>query len=214
MGSVDDSRARPSGQPEIDWSVAHRAKSGEIESGDRYVIRRTTRRVLLAVIDGLGHGVEAARAARLAACTLQESDAEGALSLLVQRCHATLQGTRGAVMGLAAFGAGVNGMEWLGVGNVDGVVLHAHRAARPHAQRLFGRGGIVGLRLPPLLVSARPFAHGDTIILATDGIDADFLDSLTPGVSALEQASRILTEYGKETDDALVLVVRRLGTAL
>jgi phosphoserine phosphatase RsbX len=51
------------------------------------------------------------------------------------------------------------------------------------------------------------------VVLATDGIGTDFADRLTAGEPSQELADRILAQYGKESDDALVLVARYLGSA-
>ena len=65
-----------------------------IESGDSHVVRQLPEGVLAAVIDGVGHGNEAADAARIAGRTLNSSPHEDAVSL-VWRCHEALKETRG-----------------------------------------------------------------------------------------------------------------------
>ena len=56
--------------------------------------------------------------------------------------------------------------------------------------------------------------RGDTLILATDGIRSDFLGALLPqGDPPQALADHILARWSKQTDDALVLVVRYLGLA-
>jgi negative regulator of sigma-B (phosphoserine phosphatase) len=122
-----------------------------------------------------------------------------------------MQPTRGAVMALAAFSAWESRMQWLAVGNVEGVVLRAQETARPRVEGLLARGGIVGHRLPRLLVSTVPLARDDVVVLATDGIDGAFAERLVPGESFGELAGHILARYGRESDDALVLVVRYVG---
>src|SRR4029079_10596352 len=49
---------------------------------------------------------------------------------------------------------------------------------------------------------------GDAVAFATDGIDADYSGSLTPGLPAQRLAERILSRHGRTTDDALAAVVR------
>ncbi|HEU5010218.1 MAG TPA: hypothetical protein VFT33_05935, partial [Gaiellaceae bacterium] len=78
--------------------------------------------VLLAGIDGLGHGDEAARAARKAAKVVRENPSPD-LAVLVQRCHNALKGTRGAAISLALVSCAEGVVTWLGVGNVEGRVL-------------------------------------------------------------------------------------------
>src|SRR5204862_622117 len=97
-------------------------------SGDRAVVIVFPDGALVAGIDGLGHGSEAARAARLAAQVIREGPAED-LPLLARRCHEVLQGTRGAAVTLVYVSARPGEMTWLGVGNVEGRVLTGAPAA-------------------------------------------------------------------------------------
>src|SRR5437868_5964588 len=50
----------------IEWSVAARALPGQTVSGDQFLVKASNRGVLVGVIDGLGHGSEATRAAAAA----------------------------------------------------------------------------------------------------------------------------------------------------
>ena len=56
-------------------------------------------------------------------------------------------------------------------------------------------------------------APGDCVVMATDGVAADFGSSLMPGVPAQEQAQRVLASHARGSDDALVLAVRWLPSA-
>ena len=61
-------------------------------------------------------------------------------------------------------------MTWLGVGNVEGVLIRADTRATPAAESVLLRGGVVGYQLPALQASVVPVSRGDLLILATDGI--------------------------------------------
>ena len=52
---------------------------------------------------------------------------------------------------------------------------------------------------------------GDVLIMATDGIEAAFADSLDISGSAQDISERIVAVHWKPLDDALVLAVRYLG---
>jgi hypothetical protein len=206
------SPAAHSGPPAspIVWAVAHRAAPGEIESGDLHVIAPCRAGALIAVIDGLGHGPEAATAARAAAASLRQSPSDPLIEL-VQRCHVALQKTRGVVMSLASIDAGADRLTWLGVGNVDGTLYRADRSARPARESLSLRGGVVGYQLPPLRVASFPILAGDTVVLATDGIRGGFHDEWPCGRDPQETADDIVARYCKATDDALILVAHYTG---
>jgi phosphoserine phosphatase RsbX len=220
--------------PPIEWGTATFTREGEAESGDRYSVVPYDAGALVAVIDGLGHGEEAASAAQLAAQILESGPRDSIVSL-ISRCHERLRSTRGVVMSLASFNALDDTMTWLGVGNVEGRLFRAGPDATALEERRTGhvpvaaerrraeqgrrgseslllRAGVVGSHLP-LLDGSRVSIHlGDTLVLATDGVDLPSEDDVGPGELPQSIADRILTRHKKGTDDALVVVVRWVGT--
>src|SRR5579875_3354369 len=73
----------------IDSGVAAVALSGEPEIGDGRVIVARPNGLLVAAMDGLGHGPQAALASRRAAAVLQRHP-EAPLMELMQLCHTEL----------------------------------------------------------------------------------------------------------------------------
>lgn len=196
----------------LEWGVAALTLPGQAESGDRHLVEPFRGGMLVAVVDGLGHGDEAAAAARTAVTALERHAEQPVISLL-KTCHEHLRSTRGVVLSVASFN-GVDGtMTWLGVGNVEGWLVRADPGAIPHYESLLLRGGVVGGQLPPLYASIIAITPGDTLIFATDGIDGDFGRSLTASDPPQRTADRILAHHAKRTDDALVLVARYVGQA-
>ncbi len=190
----------------IEWSVAARAIPGESVSGDDHVVERTARGAIVAVIDGLGHGFHAAVAARKARESIGRWTEEP-LRQQVARCHEALASTRGVVLGIASFDAVAGSLEWVGVGNVEGALVRR----TPPNESMVSRAGVVGLRLPTLHVTTHTIAPGDTLAMATDGVRADFGAAVSSIATTEALARGILAEYGRGTDDALVLVARYLG---
>lgn len=194
----------------VEWGIATRCRRGEAASGDLAVVRVQPEGALVAAIDGLGHGSEAARAARRAAEVVRKSQTED-LVLLIQRCHAALRGTRGAAISLAFVSPSNGGIAWLGVGNVEGRVLSGDRTVtRPKGSLALGRG-VPGHELPRLRTTMLDMRPGDVLVLATDGIEATFADSLDISGSSQAISERILADHWKRPDDALVVAVRYLG---
>lgn len=194
----------------VHWGVATLALEGQSESGDLHLVKADKDGVLIAVLDGLGHGEEAAAAARLAVSVLERYSDEPPLSLL-QRCHVALKGSRGVVMSLARFDAARGTMTWLGVGNVEGVLHHADWSERSGRASLVTRGGIVGSEVPAVQAAVIPVQPGDMLVFATDGIGSGFLVDVSAREDPQRLADQILARYGKGTDDALVLVAKYLG---
>lgn len=194
----------------LDWGVATLALAGQTESGDLHLVKATPDGALVAVVDGLGHGQDAAAAAQIAVRTLEQFAEDPAL-MLFQRCHDALKGTRGVVMSVAWFDIRHGTLTWIGVGNVEGIVHHANWATRSARVSLIARGGIVGSELPPLQAAVLPVQAQDVLVFATDGIRSGFADEVSNRDSPQRLADQILARYGKGTDDALVLVARYLG---
>ena len=195
----------------LEWSVASRSLHHEAPSGDLGVVHQFQDGVLVAVMDGLGHGADAAHAAKLAAVELERHAGESPIALL-RRCHTVLRGTRGVVMSLASFNIRDDTMTWLGVGNVEAVLVRAQPSHYQPRESVMLRGGAVGHDLPPLQAVVVPVARGDCLTLATDGVRTEFITAVaTNGPPPARQATDLLSRYAKETDDALVLVARYLG---
>jgi len=193
----------------IEWGIAARAIPCQQESGDLHLVRSGQDEALVAVADGLGHGAAAANAAAAAMRTLEMCDGESPI-VMIQRCHETLRSTRGVVMSMAWFQGKDDTMTWLGVGNVEGFLLHRDARGMSANEALLLRGGVIGGCLPRLSASVVQVGYGDVLILATDGIRPEFADNVNLEDSPQQIANRILFQYGRDTDDALVLVVRYL----
>lgn len=194
----------------IEWGVASRPIPGEIESGDLHVVATHGDGVLAAVIDGLGHGPDAAVAAQRAAGILSDTPGQPVREL-VDRCHAALRSSRGAVMTIAAIDARNDQLTWTGIGNVEAVLSRAAADAVPPRETIVPRAGVVGYQLPALREITLPIARGDVLVLATDGVHRDFILESPLETSAQGYARHLLDQYGEDSDDALVLVVRYLG---
>jgi len=163
-------------------------------------------------MDGLGHGPHARRAARECALIL-EMYAGAPLLDLVHYCHEGLRDTRGVALTLCGLDLERGDLEWLAVGNVEGLVLREGAArGRPHAA-VVQRGGVVGYRLPALESNHVQLAAGDLIVLATDGIRSGFSDSVDPLLEVQQLADFIAERFARLSDDRLVLVARYTGRA-
>jgi len=198
----------------IEWATAGRPLPGEYVSGDQPIAVEIGRNAaLFGVMDGLGHGPDAASAALRASDALRRAHTER-VEVLVQLCHRVLGGTRGVAMTLARVDFAAGTMTWTGVGNVaanlvakDVTGTHIRSSARLTA-------GIVGYRIPEIrpaqVVSIRA---GDLLVIASDGISEDHLDHIDFAASAAVIAKDIVSKHAKETDDALVLAARHRGAS-
>ncbi len=191
------------------WAVAGLALEGQTVSGDQFVAVATHDGALLAVIDGLGHGPEAATAAREAVRVVEATASRSAIAV-VGACHEALARTRGAVMSIVRVRDGA--LTWAGVGNVEALLLPGPPSVGCR-RRLVCAGGVVGYSLPALRESGAPIARGDLVVLATDGLRGDFADHIDLASSPEELVRNLVARCRTRRDDVLVLAARYDGGA-
>jgi negative regulator of sigma-B (phosphoserine phosphatase) len=178
---------------------------GETRSGDVAVFVPTAAGALVCLIDGLGHGPEAADAAEACAAVVEEN-AEAPAGELLELCHSALLESRGAVMTAAWFDLERSTLAWAGVGNVDARLVRAGPELREEVALVFG--GVIGYRMPKVRPATMELTRGDLLVMITDGIDAAISPALSGGGAAQTLADRIFAEHAKGNDDALAVVVR------
>lgn len=198
-------------RPPVEWGVSTRCRRGEATNGDLSVVTLLPDGALVAAIDGLGHGLEAARAAWTVGDLLRDTPSHDLVSL-VERCHTALKGTRGAVISLAFLSSSRSKMTWLGVGNVEGRLMSGVPSVTRTKGSLAVASGLPGHELPDLSTATLDLRPGDILLLATDGIAPAFAESLDVSGSPQAITDRILHDHSKTTDDALVVAVRYLGS--
>lgn len=181
---------------------------------------------LLGVVDGVGHGPEAASIAnRVLNCLRAHSELD--LVSLVQECHRAVAHSRGAVIGLALLCLPKFQIQFVGVGDVTMRIVtqdasQGHGGTHPTCEpaspsevavRAFvNNNGTLGYRIPERLrTSSCGFAAGDVLLLSSDGIGQDFGRTQFEQVDALEAetiAASVVSTFGSARDDATLVVAR------
>lgn len=199
------SGAAPSDDP-FDCDALTRPKPGEIDNGDAVCFHREGSRLQVAVIDGLGHGLGAKKAAQAAREMLNGS---GALPIgpLLDRLHRGLHGTHGAVVGILRIDLKEGRATYAGVGNIDCRIYGAH-PARP-----ISMNGSLGVTPPRCREESFSFGKGDTFVMASDGISARWEPEAyaKAAPSPLLLGALLFRDYSRAQDDATV-VVGRIGS--
>jgi phosphoserine phosphatase RsbX len=198
----------------IEWAANSRPRPGESVCGDRMIaVDVDGTAALIGVLDGLGHGTEAAEAASCGVDVLRAARAEP-LDVLVQRCHRALSGTRGVAMTLARLDFRTDTLSWAGIGNVAADLVAKHPAGVEVRSSARLAGGIVGYRIPEALTPQEvPIRPGDLLVITSDGVVEDHLDDIDFAASSLAIANQILRRHAKDSDDALVLAARHRGVS-
>lgn len=180
------------------------AMAGETESGDAWGCARDGSVLLILLVDGLGHGTEAAVAANTAIRELQPGLEPGHL---LARLHGALQSTRGAAAAAARVDLASGLVDYAGIGNIAGTIVEGTRS-----RSLVSMPGIVGHRAQRVKSFAYELPPGGLLIMHSDGVRGGWDLSSYPGLllrDPLVIASTIIRDFERGRDDVSVVVARR-----
>ena len=186
------------------FGIVERPLYGNRFCGDACFIKEFGSKILICVVDGLGHGMPAATAAQKAIAYVAENYENGPTEI-ISGCHQALQGTRGAVMGVALVEPEQSILTYVGVGNI-GIRVVAEKNLWP-----LSTPGIVGGNFGRLKEETVPYHSGDLVIMYSDGISEkfdvfDYPESLHNDPQKL--AERIARGFARENDDSIIVVAR------
>jgi negative regulator of sigma-B (phosphoserine phosphatase) len=152
---------------------------------------------MLAVIDGLGHGPEAAQASRAAVELLGSLPLGTPVLEAMQGLHAALRGTRGA----AATVCMIDGLhlEVCAVGNVQLLCVNVDVP-------LVLSAGVLGHHVARFRVSGCELRLGARLALISDGISTRFRLEELRNLEPAAACEHILAKYRRKEDDATVLI--------
>ena len=191
----------------LEFGTATRAYPTMPVNGDTFVIERWGTSALVAVIDGLGHGHYAHRAAQ-AARQYIETHVDQPLDAIFRGVGRTCRATRGVVMALVRFDFAGNDIRFsfASVGNIETRVFGG-----PSRQQFIVPRGIVGGNAPHPRVTEHRWDPGTVLVLHSDGVTshwglADFPDLLRESPETM--APRLLRRLAKDNDDATIVVIR------
>ena len=188
-------------------ALVGRPIEGEPRAGDDATfVRQDDGTLVLAVVDGLGHGREAREAAQAAVACVVAAPERSLDSLLVD-AHAALARTRGAVMGLARLTVG-GALEVALSGNVSvRTVGRKSSADRRYAGPSFALG--MPGPAPRMRVDQDALAPYEALVAFSDGLSSRFaVDASLFAVPPIVAARKLLDEFSDGRDDALVALVR------
>jgi serine phosphatase RsbU (regulator of sigma subunit) len=171
--------------------------------GDAYLIKRFPGKVLLAVIDALGHGLLASQAAKRTIELLSAIN-EIQLDILLDNIHKALNGTVGVVLGLALVDYQCRQLTLAGVGNIIIKIIGKKKT------EVILPTGILGYGKNNILCRTFPISEDDLLLMHTDGISDNY--ELSPSLlsSPKQLAQTLMSGYRRLYDDALILIATEL----
>jgi hypothetical protein len=161
-------------------------------------------------VDGLGHGLAAAEAARTALGIFDAStrlDAESILDAL----HAGLRSTRGAAVAVTELRHGVSDVRFAGVGNIS-----ASFAGATGPRFFVSHNGTAGVEARRIQAFDYAWPPEALLVEHSDGVATSWDLSRYRGLrrrDAAVVAALLYRDHRRERDDATVLVARREGAA-
>jgi anti-sigma regulatory factor (Ser/Thr protein kinase) len=179
---------------------------GQVECGDALSYTQAGGWQRLCVVDGLGHGPLAARAAVEAIAVVRAAPAASTPMEILARAHEALKATRGAVMAVAAIDSAAGRLSFAGVGNIAAAIYTAD-----DTRHLLSVEGVVGYQSRTLKMEEHAWHEGCTLILSSDGVSTRWNPSRYPGLlsrHAMLIASVIHRDFARDSDDATLLVAK------
>jgi len=184
----------------MEYNAISYSKEGEKNCGDSYLVKDSVDEALIVVMDGLGHGEEAGRAAEVARRCFEENYYFD-LRTLISICHERLRKTRGAAVGVVRIDRRRMKLQYSGIGNINVKIL-SDLSIHP-----INKPGILGANKINPLVLEYDYKPPIGVILCSDGVSEKMevkkLDSWT---DLGKIANELMTKYGRHTDDATIVV--------
>lgn len=188
---------------EPDFSVICTAMHGETRSGDGWGVSEDG--CSFCLVDGLGHGMLAADAAKVAIDIFHKHP--GALpEAVLERMHAAMKATRGAAAAVARINPEARTLNFAGIGNISCVLMRNGKS-----QNLVSHNGTLGHQVRRVQQFSYPYDRGDLLLMHSDGLTSQPKLGVPP--SLLSQPPNVIapflfSEQLRGRDDATLLVNR------
>jgi anti-sigma regulatory factor (Ser/Thr protein kinase) len=205
VGPMDRMPAQPVGTRFQIGSVC-RAVDGEFECGDSWRCAVSPDTLSVMVVDGLGHGALAARAAHAAVATFANAPLD-APAALMQRAHSSLTGGRGAAAACASVDIGSGKIRYCGIGNISGRV-----SSSESSRGMVSHNGILGVQTMRQQEFNYDWPETGLIIMHSDGLSARFSLADYPGLATRHSAliaGVLYRDHARARDDATIVVIGR-----
>ncbi|TAL22851.1 MAG: anti-sigma regulatory factor [Aquabacterium sp.] len=180
-------------------------KPGEQACGDGWAMHEDDGGRTVFVVDGLGHGTEAAVAANAAIAQFRRS-AGGSVTEIVQAVHQGMRHTRGGAVAVARIEWASATVAFAGLGNIAAAVLTPQGQVR----RMVSHNGTAGHNARKIQAFDYPCGEG-ILVMHTDGIGTGWKPDDYPAMARLHPmllAGILYRDFSRGRDDATVVACR------
>lgn len=177
----------------------------EIVSGDGWTMRRRHAQSTILVVDGLGHGVEAAHAAHTAQDTFHNHTSDEPAALIAA-IHDALRPTRGAAAAVVHLDAQQRLVRFAGVGNLGACIL-----AGDSVRHLVSHNGTAGHSVRRIQEFSYPWPEHALLVMHSDGLTTRWNLTHYQGLRSCHPtliAGVLYRDFSRGRDDTIVVVVR------
>ena len=205
----DDAGSQNATDAAFEWAAYGRPCLGERVSGDVALAVALEQKLLVVLIDVLGHGAEAHALAMAMSEYVTQHPIADPLEMIL-KLHERFKGSRGSAGGLAVLDTRTSDMAFAGVGNPSFRVLGPSRSVK-----LPVSAGIIGAQMRTPVVHRAQLNAGELLLGCSDGVAESFQLSDYPQMfahGAWAVARSIVHRFGKDYDDATCIVARRRKT--
>jgi len=187
--------------------IARRSLLNDQYCGDQSAYWQNEDRTIGCVIDGTGHGQKAEIVAKKALQYVADH-LDDPLPEIFNGCDRVLRDSRGAVMDIAVVEHHTGLLTFAGIGDVGAKIFRSHRMTSLH---LPVQDGTLGRGARTVRLHSEPLDRGDVVVIHSDGVTKRIdLERYESGVfsDAQKLAESILADFGRNTDDSAVLVMK------
>lgn len=189
------------------WGVINIPAKYEVVSGDTWRVRQRDRKLSLLMVDGLGHGPDAAKAAQDAADVF-DSDPFLSPVAIFENMHVRMRGSRGGAVAIAQIDMDREQLSYVGVGNIAGSI---RTVAEGSGRGLFSHNGIVGVQYRKAQQFEYPCPRESLLTLHSDGLQSRWAFDKYRGLSQRHPgiiAGVLYRDFYRGNDDVTVAAVR------
>jgi anti-sigma regulatory factor (Ser/Thr protein kinase) len=200
----------PPPDQEIEVGAVCLPKKGEDVAGDGWRLESSGDYRTILVVDGLGHGPNAAVAAR-AATDAFAARPTATPAELMQICHGALAATRGAAGAAARVAMTKRRGTYAGIGNISCRVESADER-----RQLVSHGGTLGHVMRRVQEFEFAFPAGALLILHSDGLVTRWTSADYPGLASKHAgliAGVLYRDHDRGRDDVTVVVLKNMAHA-